>query len=347
MLGSIRAETQCTQVTDTGVSGTVMVEIGSPPTEYTLVLDTNSANTWVGARKPYVPTSSSQDTGEAVRVSYGSGGSFSGEEYTDTVSLSPGLVVEQQSIGVASSSTGLGPGVDGILGLGPVDLTVGTLSSGATIPTVVNNLFSQGTIKGNMIAISLNPSTSVPSISGSICFGKTDSKSYTGAISYAPITTTSPASTFWGIDTSFTYGAQTVLASTAGIVDHGTTLLLLATDAFQAYQRLTGGVLDPATELLKITPDQYDALQPLKFDVGGTQFSLTPNAQIWPRSLNSQIGGSPDGIYLIVSDMRGSSGQGLDFMIGYQVLKRFYTVLDTANARVGFATTPYTDATTN
>ena len=47
-------------------------------------------------------------------VSYGSGG-WSGEEYTDTVTLSPDLVITNQGIGVANSSVGF-DGFDGILG---------------------------------------------------------------------------------------------------------------------------------------------------------------------------------------------------------------------------------------
>ena len=53
------------------------------------------------------------------------------------------------------------------------------------------------------------------------------------------------ASHYWGIDQSVTYGDETnILNTTAGIVDTGTTLLLLATDAFQNYERATGGKLD-------------------------------------------------------------------------------------------------------
>lgn len=47
-------------------------------------------------------------------VTYGSG-SFSGTEFTDTVTLASGLVITKQSIGVASTSEGFS-GVDGILG---------------------------------------------------------------------------------------------------------------------------------------------------------------------------------------------------------------------------------------
>jgi hypothetical protein len=41
---------------------------------------------------------------------------FLGTEYTDQVTLAPGLVISKQSIGVASSSSGFDEGIDGILG---------------------------------------------------------------------------------------------------------------------------------------------------------------------------------------------------------------------------------------
>ena len=71
--------------------------------------------------------------------------------------------------------------------------------------------------------------------------GGTDRTRYTGKISYvyvfrvepllvkttivihafSPITTTSPANAFWGIDQSVHYGTEEILATTAGIVDTG------------------------------------------------------------------------------------------------------------------------------
>jgi hypothetical protein len=68
------------------------------------------------------------------------------------------------------------------------------------------------------------------------------------------------------------------------------------------------------TGLLTITASQYENLQPLYFNIGGTSYELTPNAQIWPRSLNAQINGDENGIYLVVSDLKSPSGQGLDFI---------------------------------
>jgi hypothetical protein len=51
----------------------------------------------------------------------------------------------------------------------------------------------------------------------------------------SPLTTTYPASYYWGINESITYGSTTILAETAGIVDTGTTLILLASSAYFEY----------------------------------------------------------------------------------------------------------------
>lgn len=98
-----------------------------------LLVDTGSSNTWVGAGKAFVRTSSSVQTSDKVvcslrsnavelsakvtyvqSVTYGSG-DFSGNEFTDTVTLGSGLTVTKQSIGVATRSEGF-DGVDGIIG---------------------------------------------------------------------------------------------------------------------------------------------------------------------------------------------------------------------------------------
>ncbi|KAG0276487.1 hypothetical protein BGZ96_003258 [Linnemannia gamsii] len=331
------------------ISYIASVGIGSPPTNYNLIVDTGSSLTWIGANKAYVQTSTSQPTTNTFSLSESSI-SASGDMYTDQVTLASGLVVTVQSIGVASSSTGL-KGVDGVLGLGPTDLTIGILSPDTTssIPTVIDNLFAEGTITEHDVSLSFEPITdsSGSQENGEATWGGTDSSKYTGSITFVPITATSPASNYWGIDASIGYGDTTILSTTAGIVDSGTTLLLLASDAFKKYQSVTGGVPDISTGLLTITSDQYASLQSLFFTIGGTRFEYTANAQIWPRSLNSAIGGTAGSIYLIVADNGANSGSGRDFVLGQAFMERFYTVFDTANKRVGIATTPHTDDTSN
>lgn len=321
------------------VSYIASVGVGASDSQFQLIVDTGSSNTWVGATKAYTRTSTSTDTGDAVSVSYGSG-EFSGTEFIDEVTLSSSLVIKSQSIGVASTSEGF-EGVDGILGIGPDDLTEDTVEGVANVPTVTDNLFSQGTIAEKLVGISFEPTTTEEITNGELDFGGTDSSKFTGSITFTP-----QISPFWGITQTVTYGSTTILSGLSGIVDTGTTLLLFTTAAFDKYIDATGGVMDEDTGLIKITEAQFAALDNLVFNIGGTEFSLTPNAQIWPRSLNTDIGGTANGIYLVAGDL-GPAEEGFDFVNGYVFLERFYSVFDTTNARVGFATTPFTTATTN
>ncbi|OJA18111.1 hypothetical protein AZE42_12879 [Rhizopogon vesiculosus] len=95
-----------------GLDYTAVIGVGSPPTYYTLLVDTGSSDTWIGASKPYTVTSTSVDTGGKFYVAYGtsSSQSVSGEEYRDTVTLNSGLVITNQFIGVAENGTNAGLG---------------------------------------------------------------------------------------------------------------------------------------------------------------------------------------------------------------------------------------------
>ncbi|KAG9319076.1 hypothetical protein KVV02_004848 [Mortierella alpina] len=215
-------------------------------------------------------------------------------------------------------------------------------------------MFIQDIIDAQVFGISFEPITSSngTQMNGEISFGGVDPSKFTGNITYTPITSTSPASEYWGIDAHATYGTEAdsgkmILSSTAGIVDSGTTLLLLASDAYKRFVAATGAVHDDTTGLLSLTSSQFDKLQSLFFHIGGTTFEMPPNALIWPRSLNTLIGGRSERIYLIVQDLKTLSGQGLDFILGQVFMERIYTVHDIAKKRMGFATTPHTHDTTN
>lgn len=322
---------------------TIQAGIGNPVKHYGLLVDTTSGNTWIGADQHYTITNTSTNTGNTVFVSYGSG-NFSGKEYLDTITLSS-LTIKNQSIGVANKYQGF-IGVDGVLGIGPVSLTKGTVSNTDTVPTIMDNLSRQEPTHSEVLGVYFVP-VSEEDPTGTLTFGGWNSSLMTSDITYTPITTTSPACNYWGIDQSITYGNSTILSSAAGIIDTATVLVLIATDAFNTYKTATGATLDETTGLLKITSDQYSSLKPLIFTIGGTAFTLTPNAQIWPRSMNAVIGdtsGNSDNIYLIVADI-GSETFG--FVSGYTFLERFYGIFDTVNKRVGFATTAYTESTSN
>ena len=82
---------------------------------------------------------------------------------------------------------------------------------------------------------------------------------------------------------------------------------------------------------------------PLLTFLSQNTYSLTANAQIWPRTLNGYIQGSNNYIYLVIKRL----DTNLNFALGYAFLERFYTVFDTTNNRIGIATTPWMTVTTN
>jgi len=257
-------------------------------------------------------------------------------EYNDTVSLGDGLVINEQSIGVASESQGFS-GVDGILVLGPVNLTEDTLDEqpDQLIPTVTDTLFAQNRISSNLVAVSFQPTTTAEDTDGELSFGQVNPKKFIGDrdITYVPTTTVSPANEYWGIDQAILYGENQILKTTAGIIDTGLTMTLLATDAFEQYRQLTGTTVDPVTGLLKIMTSQVQKLQPLSFLIGDSVFMLSPDAQIWPRALNLDIGGRTDDIYLIIGDLGIPSDQALDFVNGMTFYERFFNFLHRSRYR--------------
>ncbi|KAG6886398.1 hypothetical protein C0992_004255 [Termitomyces sp. T32_za158] len=280
------------QVDSQAVSYIAPIGVGSPAATYQLLVDTGSSNTWVGATQPYIMTNTSFPTGNNVSVNYGSG-SFAGIEFLDTVTIANGFAIPRQSIGDAVTSTGF-QGTDGIIGIGPNKLTLGTLTpeTNTLIATVTDNAFSSGLISSDQLGISFEPTTSANALNGEISWGGTDRSKFTGNITFTNITKTQPAALFWGIDQNITYG--------------------------------------------------NDEIPILMNGSGVSVFEFTRDAQAWPRTLNTAIGGTADNVYLIVGDIGTDSASGFDFVNGFAFLERFYSVFDTANNRVGFANTSHT-----
>ena len=54
----------------------------------------------------------------------------------------------------------------------------------------------------------------------------------------------------------------------------GTPLIMIASDAFDSYQKATGGVLDHATGLLTVTSTQYANLKGFSITVSGVCDSI-------------------------------------------------------------------------
>ena len=59
------------------------------------------------------------------------------------------------------------------ISLGPTDLTLGALSpaTGSTVPTIVDNAFSQGLLSADEISIAFEPTTTANSLNGVLTWG--------------------------------------------------------------------------------------------------------------------------------------------------------------------------------
>ncbi|KAI3401975.1 hypothetical protein diail_3949 [Diaporthe ilicicola] len=317
-------------VTNEDVSYVAPVSIGGKT--YELIVDTGSSNTWCGASSSCEPSSTGKSTGGTVSVSYGSG-SFSGREYTDSVSFG-GLTVSSQSIGAATSSSGFS-GVDGIIGFGPVGLTSGTVSNVNTVPTFMDNLKSQGSISTEVLGVSFMPESGsdTSDANGELTLGGTDTSKYTGTLTYFSKLASGTASAYWGISIAkFTYGSTTLSSGASGIVDTGTTLIYIPSSAYSAFLSASGGKTDSSSGLAV-----FSTKPTANFGVtfGSTTYTLTPAQYLVPTAQYSYYGLSSGKYYAWIND-GGSSG--VNTIIGQKFLENYYSVFDTTNSRIGFAT---------
>ncbi|KAG6326930.1 hypothetical protein ID866_12159 [Astraeus odoratus] len=302
--------------------------------------------TWVGAMdiNPYVQGDNSVETPQLYSAEYAGGLiKVTAKTWHDRIVLD-NLVIDPQQIGVAVRLSGFPADFDGILGLGPSGLSTGLTSDHTTVPTVVDNLYSQGTISHPVLGVYFVPINAGDMGSGGLLtFGSIDGISLTSDVKYVPITQTSVVKNFWGVDASFMYGNQPISGPTSGVLDTSAELIFLPGDVFMAYQLATGAVmnfLDDNT-WLSITQDQYNNLQTLSILIGDQSYDLSPNAQIFARS-------SPnDQIILVVHMNNMGINPRIDFLLGYPFFQRYYVVFNSSSSQIGFASHMFTYSTTN
>lgn len=187
----------------------------------------------------------------------------------DRVSLSSPLTVNTQSVGAASSSSGFS-GVDGILGLGPVELTRQTVQGRYEVPTLSGTLYAERRVAWDAVGIAFVPygqrdttpssehaigkqrrtdesdageeegersekrasSGSAQGVEGAVTFGGYDRARFTGQLSWVPRSKASPAKVFWAVEQTLHYEGVQIMRSLPGILDIGTTLVYLASGEF-------------------------------------------------------------------------------------------------------------------
>ncbi|XP_017860081.1 PREDICTED: lysosomal aspartic protease-like [Drosophila arizonae] len=307
-----------------------VIGIGTPPQYFKVVFDTGSSNLWVpsvqclstdvacqnhnqynsSASSTYVPN------GESFSIQYGTG-SLTGFLSTDTVTIN-GLSIASQTFGEAiSQPNGSFTGVpfDGILGMGYMSIAVDNV-----VPPFYN-LYEQRLIDEPTFGFYLARDGSAQA-GGQLVLGGIDSQLFSGNLTYVSVVQQG----YWQfVVNSAEMGGYVVCYNCQAIADTGTSLLACPGSAYTMLNQVIGGYLMDGDYYVDCST--VSSLPTLKFNIGGTIFSLPPSAYI-----------SSFTEYNTTYCMSSFTYINTDFWIlGDVFIGQFYTQFDFGENRVGFA----------
>lgn len=333
-----------------------VISLGDPAQEFEVVFDTGSSNLWVPSSKCWLTcgrhakyteskSSSYEEDGSDFKIVYGSG-PVEGFMSEDTLGIA-GLEVAGQKFAEITNAKGLGAAYalgrfDGILGLAFDSISV----NGA--PTVMHNLVAQGKVEEPVFAFYLGDNQP-----GELTIGGMDSNHYKGELNYVPL----KSATYWAVELEgLEIGGQKVTSVTTAIVDSGTSLLAGPKAEVAAIAELVGASAFFGGEYLV---DCAADLPAIDVTLGGRVYTLEGSDYVIEASgvclfamVGLDLGGKEDDQGRVAASMlRGppSSGDKNDggedemegpgplWILGDVFMRKYYTVFDYQNERVGFA----------
>ncbi|XP_064467520.1 cathepsin D-like [Ornithodoros turicata] len=325
-----------TNVNDAEYYGTI--GIGSPPQMFKIVFDTGSSDLWVPSAKcpNSVPAcavhrkfnSSKSSTyradGRDFFVEYGSGAvqGFLGNddirvEAADVTSQTFGEVTSIQGEAMKEAI------FDGILGLG-----YPALASWEVTP-VFDNMVEQELVEEAIFSVYMNRDASVD-LGGEILFGGINKEYYKGNITYIPVT----MKAFWQfhVDRLSIVGDRSsgsyCRTGCEAVADTGTSLIVgppLQVKELNAKLGAIGSI----NGLIVFDCDEVDSLPEVEFKMAGQAFRLSAEDYVLEDFY--------DGDQICVSGFQGSKSAGQKWILGDVFIRRYYTIFDRENDRVGFA----------
>lgn len=304
------------------------IALGTPKQKFNVIFDTGSSDLWVassncdsscGRHAEYNSAKSSTYTanGTSFDITYGSG-PVSGYQSFDNLDFG-GLVVKNQEFAEVTNAIGLGAAYklgkfDGILGM-----AFGVLSVNH-VTTPFDNLVAQGLVDNAQFAFYLGNSAKDR---GELVLGGTDPAHYTGEITWVPLL----AATYWEITLGgLTIDGVSYTSGTKAIVDSGTSILTAPTSVVKSIAAQLG-----AKEIIEgeyMVACNYDGLPDFTFVIDGKDYVLTAYDYLLPDGDLCLLG-------MIGMDIPEPSGPL--WILGDIFMRKYYTVFDSANKRVGFA----------
>jgi hypothetical protein len=305
------------------------ISLGNPEQKFDVIFDTGSSDLWVassqcddscGRHNRYDATASStyQKNGTIFHIEYGSG-PVSGFQSIDNLNMG-GLVAKEQDFAEVTDASGLGAAFkmgkfDGILGLAFPVLSVNK------VPTAFQNLVEQGLIEQGQFAFYLGNSRSDR---GELTLGGTNPKYYSGEFSWVNLL----AATYWEITMDgLSINGQSMAGSSKAIVDSGTSMLTGPTAVVADIAKAIGAKPLIAGEY--IVACDYDTLPNFDFTIDGKVYTLSARDYLLPDG---------DLCILGLMGMDIPEPTGPLWILGDIFMRKYYTVFDYDNHRVGFAT---------
>ncbi|PWN42199.1 acid protease [Ceraceosorus guamensis] len=327
------------EANDVGYVATI--QIGSENTPFRMLVDSGSADTWVGSTKCDNCSGVHQKLGKSVSktfqgttnpfsITYGTG-SVSGILGRDDVYIA-GMKLANQTLGLARKETTdfSDPGVpfDGLMGLAKQEL------ANSKSPTPIDALYSAKLVPAPVMGYHLGRASDADN-DGEVTFGGVDASKYRGALKEVGNVSKQG---FWEINLDgVTYDGKKI-SSISGtgksqrtaILDTGTTLIVAPqADADAVHNAIKGSKPDgqggytiPCTTSGK-----------LSFSFGGQDWEMrADDMKFLPVDSNNLKG---DCISAISS---GDVGQANEWLVGAAFLKNVYLATNTKSNSVGLAT---------
>ncbi|RKO90110.1 aspartic peptidase domain-containing protein [Blyttiomyces helicus] len=314
-----------------------VIGLGTPPQDFTVVFDTGSSNLWVPStrcssiacwlhhRYDRKKSSSFKENGTEFAIRFGTG-SLEGVISNEILTIGD-LEIQGQDFGESIKEPGITFAVgrfDGILGLAYKNIAV----EGAVPPfyKMVDQKLLDEPLFGAWFGDTADGE------GGEITFGAVDHEHFTGPFTWAPVTRKG----YWEVELQNVTidGAEAGITTRRAAIDTGTSLIAISTEESRIINGRIGGTPNQSGQYI-VDCAEIPNLPVISFTFGGKEFAL--EGKDYVLSIKSPFGGGSQCV---------SGFMGLDipepvgplWIVGDAFLRKFYTVYDLGNHRVGFAT---------
>ncbi|XP_066907773.1 cathepsin D [Halyomorpha halys] len=315
------------------------IGLGTPAQKFSVIFDTGSSNVWVPSKKcgwfnvacwlhkKYNSKESStyKEDGTEISLDYVSG-SLSGFLSTDTLEIA-GMEIKGQTFIEATKEPGLTfaeAKFDGIVGLAYPAI------SKLNVTTPLQNMVAQGLASG-VFSFYLSRNTD-DSKGGEIIFGGIDSDLIVEeSLHYVPVT----RKAYWEFQMDKLSVNNNPVGCSSGckaVADTGTSLIIGPVADIDKINALIPGIVGP-NGVKVVDCDSIDSLPDITFEINGKSYTLQGKDYVLKFSVLFSSA--------CVSGFTGMTLPQIDWILGDVFIGKFYTVFDTEQDRVGFATLKY------